>query len=179
MKTVRFWVGTGVLTAVCVLAIFAMATGYHIGRAGRVEGHVSYHGRPVAGGFVRFFPDDADRCDYARGRIDKHGHYEMDPDWRREGPGRTRFRICLTLDPNAFPTDPRPAEHSATPRADRAEAPGAQVVAVSMGSGGRAIPGAGPAGGSGSYPRFTDPATTHLAVQLGPEPAHIDIDLKD
>jgi hypothetical protein len=179
MKAVRFWVGTGVLTAACVLAILAVATGFHIGRAGRVEGRVIYRGGPLTGGFVRFFPDDTDRCDYARGPIDEHGHYEIDPDWRREGPGRTRFRICVTLDPDKYPTNPRPAEQSATPRPDRAGAPGAQVVALSMGSGGRAMPGAGPAGGSGSYPRFADPATTDLAVELGPEPARVDIDLKD
>jgi hypothetical protein len=182
MKTMRFWVGTGLLTAACVLIILAVSPGDNIAHTGRVGGRVTYQGRPLVGGSIFFFPDDMKRCDHGHADIDANGRYLIGPEWRREGPERTRFRICVILDQRKYPSTPRPAEGSATPRPDQIGAAGALVMTVSMGSEGLPFPGPrpGPATGSGPpLPRFSNPTATNLAVQLGPEPARIDIDLKD
>ena len=171
MKTMRFWVGTGLLTLICVLIILAMAPGEHIAGTGRVVGRVKYHGRPLVGGAIFFYPDDPKRSDFGRALIDEEGRFEIGSDWRREGPGRTRFRICVFLDPRKYPDAPRP---------DQGETPAAHVIPASMGSQGPGFPAPGPTVGSDSpRPHFSHPATTGLTVQLGPEPARINIDLKD
>jgi hypothetical protein len=178
MKTMRFWVGT----LICVLIILVIAPGEHIARTGRVVGRVKYHGRPLAGGAILFFPDEPKRADFGRAMIDETGRFAVDSDWRREGPGRTRFRICVFLDPTKYPGSPQPAQEGAAPRPDQGETPAAaaQVIPVSMVPGRLEFPAPRAAGGSDPPPpRFSNPATSGLAVQLGPEPARIDIDLKD
>ena len=115
MKIMRFWVGTGLLTLSCVLIILAMAPGEHIARTGRVVGRVKYHGRSVAGGAILFFPDDTKRSDFGRAMLDDEGRFAIESDWRREGPGRARFRICVFLDPKKYPGTPQPAHEGAGP----------------------------------------------------------------
>jgi hypothetical protein len=178
MKIMRFWVGTGLLTLTCVLVILAIAPGEHMARTGRVVGRVKYHGRPVVGGAILFFPDDSKRGDFGRGMIDENGRFAVGSDWRREGPGRTRFRICVFLDPRKYPSSPQPAQEGAAPRPDQGGTPPSYVIPASMGLD---LPGPRPAGGSSSPPsqRFSNPATSGLSVELGPEPARVDIDLKD
>jgi hypothetical protein len=178
MKTMRFWVGTGLLTLICVLIILAIAPGEHVARNGRVVGRVKYHGRPLVGGAILFFPDEPKRADFGRASIDEQGRFTVESDWRREG--RTRFRICVFLDPNKYPKDPHPAQDGAAPSPDQGGAAAAHVIPASMGSKGLAFPGASQAGASDPPPRrFSSPATSGLSVQLGPEPARIDINLKD
>jgi hypothetical protein len=177
MKTMRFWVGTGVLTMICVLIILAIAPGEHITRTGRVVGRVNYHGRPVVGGAILFFPDEPKRADFGRAMLDENGRFAVDSDWRREGPGRSRFRICVFLDPTRYPGTPQPAQEGAAPRPDRGGTPSSYVIPASMGMD---VSFPRPAGGSDQpRQRFSNPTTSGLSVELGPEPARVDIDLKD
>ncbi len=178
MKTMRFWVGTGLLTLTCVLIILAIAPGGHIAPTGRVVGRVKYHGRPLVGGAILFFPDDPKRADFGRAVLDENGRFAIDSDWRREGPGRTRFRICVFPDAKKYQGTPQQAQEGAAPHPDQGGTPAAYVIPASMGLD---FPGPRQAGGSDSppYQRFGHPATSGLAVELGPEPARVDIDLKD
>jgi hypothetical protein len=177
MKTMRFWVGTGLLTLTCVMLILAIAPGEHMARTGRVVGRIKYHGRPLVGGAILFYPDDPKRSDLGRAMIDENGRFAVESDWRREGPGRTRFRIGVFLDPKKYPGTPRPSQEGAAQRPDQGGTSVSYVIPASMGLD---SPAPSPAGGSDSPPpRFSNPATSGLTVELGPEPARIDIDLKD
>lgn len=188
MKQTRFWVGIGVLTTACVLLILVAAPGYHIIRySGRVDGRITYNGRPLQGGVVLFVPDDRERFDMSFAQIDRTGHYETDKDWRREGPGRTRFRICVVPDAHIYPRVPSPSmEGQVLPPEGSKRYRGLAMPAAVDAGGSDALPMRGStqspswARGLGGPPaRYYSPTTSDLAVELGNEPARIDIDLAD
>jgi hypothetical protein len=148
---------------------------------------VTYKGRPVTGGTVMFISTDRNRCEDRFGKINDQGRYEVDPNWRREGPDGTRFQICVFLDLRKYPLESPPADTRATPRPGESGGAdsrrggrrwsGAKVVRASWGSDGsestdRAVEPV-------RQHRFSDPKTSELTVRLGPEPAWVDIDLKD
>src|SRR5262249_48829135 len=95
MQRERFWFGTAMAAVPVVFVLLIMTPRVEVLEAGPIEGHVSIQGRPMAGGFILFVPEDSDG-DWGVGSIDEQGHFTMGPSWHREErKGETRFRICL------------------------------------------------------------------------------------
>jgi hypothetical protein len=185
MNNVRFWTGTLVLSGACGLVILATAPGYQISGSGRVKGRVTHNGQPLAGGMVIFVPADRERFDDTFAFTDENGDYTANPDWRREGPGQTVFRICVIPDAREFlklaPERPRGHEGTGGEPRPRRDGQSSDLKLVSNSSG----PGSSGSSSRVAIPasmpqrKFSNPLTTDLSVRLGPEPARIDIDVKD
>lgn len=179
MKTARFWTGTGLLTAACVMGIVTLAPGYRLAGDGLVEGRVWHRGRPLAGGIILFFPEDTERFTMGQAVIDQEGRFAADPEWQRGGPGSTNFRICVIPSLRAVR-----AVESASAAMNTKPGP-----TTGQGTEIRVVPAAlpGPTGPLPQYrpaqpsfvERFADPATSRLMVRLGAGPARIDLNLPD
>lgn len=177
MKTARFWTGTGLLTAVCVLGIVTLAPGYRLAGDGPVEGRVCYRGRPLAGGMILFFPEDRERFTMGQAIIDQYGRFAVDPEWQRGGPGSTNYRICVI--PSRRAAEAAEAEAAARnggAEATAGQATGARVLPAAMPWVGLSFPGDRPAR-SHFIERFADPDTSRLVVRLGSGPARIELNL--
>ena len=168
MKRDRFWFGAVVLGVPVVLGILLFTPGLRLTPSGPVEGSVSFHGRPLAGGSILFVPEDSKQTEWAHAWIDEKGHYAIGSDWRREGAnGRRRFHICVI-----------PDSHKIAARAAQGAQGGSwggHHASAWWGSGDVAFP--PPSGASGFPARLGNPRTTKLEVQLGSEPARIDVAL--
>jgi hypothetical protein len=165
MQKARFWFGTALVVIPLMVCAFLFTPGFRLTRSGPVEGWVSFHGRPLAGGSILFVPEDSKEREWALAWIDEKGHYVIGSGWTRDAAGtKTRFRICVI-----------PDTHEATAKArPRAESGGA-VDAAWWGVGDVAFP--TPSGKTEFPPRLSNPRTTQLAVDLGTEPARIDVAL--
>jgi len=163
MERERFWFGTAMAAVPVLFVLLTMTPRVEVLDSGPIEGHVSIHGRPMAGGFILFVPEDSNG-DWGAGLIDEQGHFTMGPGWhRREGKGETRFRICLI---------PRPREESgeAARGPDWAEA---AATWAEIGPGTKAVTNVA----AGFLERLSDPRTSNLKVRLDSGPAQVDIAL--
>jgi hypothetical protein len=167
MNKARFWFGTVTLVVPVLLIALAFAPGIRLIPRGPVEGRVSYHGRPLAGGSILFVPEDSRQAQCAYAWIDDDGHYVIGPGWRREGSGgKSRFRICVI-----------PDSHETAGRASQGarDKDGGGVATVWFGSSDLVFPAPSPASG---FPQgLNNPKTTKLEVQLGAEATRIDVAL--
>jgi hypothetical protein len=153
--------------------------------SGRVAGTVFYRGRPMAGGLIYFIPEESGRGERMCAGIDKDGHFECDPEWRRDPAARQRFRISVVPGPFNLRLTPPESDSGEGPEAeDRAGHDPAgdkdaspRIIRASLGSEGRPSPersiGSGWRRGSGRG------MIIQREVWLGPEPVHIALDLKD
>jgi hypothetical protein len=164
MKNERFWFGVALCVLPLVIILSALGPPSDDGRSGWVEGHVSIHGHPMAGGYIVFVPDDL-RLRSAVGWLDDQGHYVIGPGWRRKGEKvESRFRICLI------------------PKSRRSSwgvSHGPDWAGASGGGTNPAGPDASAAMNvaSGGLQRLSDPRTSDLEVRLDSGPAQIDIAL--
>jgi hypothetical protein len=156
VKRDRFWFGTAMIAVPVLFLLVALSPGIESTWSGRVEGHVSYHGHPLAGGSILFVPEDTGAA-WAHAWIDENGHYEIGSSWSRTASrSGTRYRICLI-----------PDSHRAASPAPR----GAAKRTAWSGAG--AFP--APAALSGFPAKFCDARTTPFGVVLGSEPTRVDI----
>jgi hypothetical protein len=163
MKRERFWFGSAVAVVVVMALVVAARPGVGVSESRPIEGHVRINGRPLAGGYIVFIPDDIKKH-WASGSIDETGHYVVRPSWdRREVRDEDSFRICL------FPASALSAVR-ATPESNRGDPGGAESHHRDSGS--------SPPNEDAGVPRqFSDPNTTLLKVHLGAEPTKVDIEL--
>lgn len=179
MKTARFWTGTGLLTAACVLGIVTLAPGYRLGGDGLVNGRVFHRGRPLAGGLILFFPEDRERFNMGQAVIEPDGRFAVDPEWRRGGPGAGNFRICIIPGPSAIQAaEAEEAVNDAILETADGPESGAQVLPAAMPGGIKPFAGNRPARPH-FIQRFAHPETSRLVVRLGSAPARIELNLPD
>jgi hypothetical protein len=148
------------MVAVPVLfLLISLSPGVGLTRSGPVEGHVTFHGSPLAGGSILFVPEDAGQGAWALAWIDDDGHYEIGSFWARDASNsKTRYRICLI-----------PKTQNAARQAHH----GAVSTTAWSGLGEVAFP--MPDASSGFPAKVCDPQTTQFQVMLGTEPAQVDI----
>ncbi len=179
MKTARFWTGTGLLTAACVLGIVTFAPGYRLAGDGLVEGRVCYRGRPLNGGLILFFPEDRERFNMGQAVIGEDGRFAVDPEWCRGGPGSTNFRICIIPSlKGAQAADAEEVAKEASQEAAAGQGTGAHLRPAALQEGGLPFPSDRPAR-LHFIERFADPATSRLVVRLGSGPARIELNLPE
>jgi len=95
------------------------------------------------------------------------GYYTVDSKWHRSDQNRTRYRICVVS--NAKP--------GGTQMPSRSDGAGFLMVPTTLNSEKTDVC---PAGAEHQLPeRFSDLQTSGLTVTLGPEPARVDLDLRD
>jgi hypothetical protein len=163
MQRERFWFATAMAAAPVVLLLLTMTPRIEMLGGGAIEGHVSVQGRPMAGGFILFVPEDSN-ADSAVGWIDEQGHFAMGPRWHRQGgSGETRFRICLIPQPR----------HGSREAAQGPDWAGAIEAWAEVDRGAKAVTGLA----SGFPERLSDPKTSNLEVRLDSGPAQVDIAL--
>ncbi len=181
MRTTRFWVGTAMLIGPCMMAVIATTSANPFIGIGRVDGHVSYHGRPLTGGMVMFLPDDREDSDWVNVPIGKDGRFSIDPGWRRAAKA-SRFRICVLPDRHQFALSPpiEEARPGVSP-ADRAGNTRGHIVPIFHAP--QPLRGPRPDPVPANVPefprRFTNPIESGLTVQLSREPASVSIDIED
>lgn len=151
MERERFWCGTTMIVVPLICLLLPFAPQIEFIQSGTIEGHVSFQGRPLTGGFILFVPED-ETCDSAAGYLDEEGHYLIGTRWIRKASTETRFRICLLPAPGPGPGD-------ALRSPDRAGERSGQAAA------------------SPELRRLRDPRTSNLKVRLDASPAHVDISL--
>ena len=155
---------------------------------GPVEGKVMYRGRPVAAGRISFLEDGHPLCEAVHAPIAASGYYQCPPYWVADRSTRRRYRIFVDLLEPEEATPPRPkAEAAGSGRAGGnlvplpypvvGSRPVAQVVRSAMESPHPDEP-TRPVVRSPRH-RFSDSATTDLAVWLDHEAARVDVELKD
>jgi len=167
MRRVRSRTAYALSFACSSLVILALLPDGQFSSAGPVWGQVSYQGRPLKSGTVMFLPTGVDQGLWASATIRENGCYAVPADWSRPGPGRGRYKICIIPGPRRMNLQPFPGNEGAPP----------SVVQV---SGGTELLVSGGAEAKLEIPdRFTQGFSSSLEVSLGPEPACIDIDLKD
>ena len=187
MRTARFWTAAIAFTSLGPGILIATSVG-NFDESGRVEGRVTYNGRPLRGGSIMFVSQDR-RSEDKVVCIDETGHYDSGTEWRRDHSAPTRFRIVILPDPDRYPYDP-PVTKRRRLRGTR-PGPGRQPQRGAR-RGGVTVPHDDPALGQGlgrgmRQPDFkpigirpiSDIDRTHLAVELGAEPARVNIDVKD
>jgi hypothetical protein len=185
MKTERYWMGVGMFTCF-VMGIFIAVFGGWLTPRGVIDGTVTYRGRPVSGGMVVFASLDL-RSDSGTARIDAKGHFVCPWWWKRDNAGESRFQIRLVPDPR-LRSVAGPATSSKDSQSDRGpvvDDPArsaereftTRVLHTSMGTDATVS-----TRRLGELPGELPPSTAQLKVMevlLGPESAHIDIDLGD
>jgi hypothetical protein len=169
MQKARFWLGTALVVIPLMLCAILFMPGFRLTRNGPVEGWVSYHGRPLAGGSILFVPEDSKETEWALAWIDEKGHYVIGSGWAREGSSsKTRFRICVIPNTHELTAKPPWGPRSSDGSWGAAEAAWWGVGDVAFPS---------PIGSTGFPQRLSNPRTTQLEVDLGSEPARIDVSL--
>jgi hypothetical protein len=164
MHKARFWFGTAMAVVPVLSLLLAMALSVEVKQSGPIEGHVSFHGRPLPGASVLFIPEDTPRLSWGLGCADENGHYVLGSEWHREiMKGKLRFRICVMPDYRDPSLKAAPGSSSAGIRQAQSGATTAGIGTMSVASG---------------LPRpWSDPKTTQLEVQLDSGPAQVDIAL--
>jgi hypothetical protein len=159
MRMDRFWFGAAMIAVPVLFLGGSLSPGIELTQSGSVEGQVTFHGRPLAGGLILFVPEGMREGSRALAWIDENGHYRIDSVWdRKVSSSKTRYRICLTPDTDKVA---RPSQHR-----------DAYATAWS-GAGDVAFP--APPASSGFPAKVCDPKTTQFEVLLGSEPARVDI----
>jgi len=164
MQKDRFWFGTFLVAAPALLCLMLVMPRIETRRGGPLEGQVKIHGRPMAGGFIVFVPDDP-KANAAVGAIDEKGHYEIESRWLRENAkSQAHFRICLI---------PKPGRDDRNVGIEREPARLGDAGGATEHDGLTTI-----ATVASKWPRrLSDPKTSHLEVEIGPEPTRVDITL--
>jgi hypothetical protein len=159
MKKYRFWFGTAMIVVPVMLLLVSLSPGIELARSGPVEGHVTFHGRPLAGGSILFVPEDTRDGAWALAFLDENGHYTIGSIWsRKASSSKARYRICL------IPDSPGTPSRSLDSPAMNAALSGVGAVAFPP-----------PATSSGFPTTLCDPKTTRFEVVLGSEPSRVDI----
>lgn len=190
MKNARFWTGLVFCTGL-PLSLVMGTVGRDSMKSSSVYGKVSYNGRPLSSGLVLFESLDRVRSPDIVALIDHEGRFNGRAEWQLNPPGRTQFRIHVYPDPRENQDSPilAPAGNSGNPAEERMR----EILShrVSMGNG-MAVVEEGPASidvetpGPNDESRMEDGGLPtrnrpmrRPEIWLGPEPTHIDIDLKD
>jgi hypothetical protein len=160
----RFWFGMAMVIVPVLLLLLMFTPSVEENESGPVEGHVSFHGRPLAGGTILFIPKDSPCVGWVTGGIDESGHYEIGSEWHRELlKGRAGYRICVM--PDYHKTSGRISQGP-----DRARTGGTRSGTKAAGYPNMSV--------ASGFPRqLTDPQTTRLEVRLDSGPAQVDIAL--
>jgi hypothetical protein len=168
MQRSRFWFGVGLGAVPVLLAALLLSPALHLTSNGPVEGWVSYHGQPLAGGSILFVPDDPRHCEWAHAWLDEKGHYVIGSGWQRDGSdGKTRYRICVI--PNSHQLASKLGSNRGVGLSS------GELSSAWWGLGEVAFP--APGAGTGFPPRLSNPTTTQLQVQIGSEPSRVDVAL--
>jgi len=185
MSTARFYTGLVILAGLAMVILIAIP-GRQAAPSGPVEGSVALHGRPLTGGMIFFSSEDPEDGEGVSAKIDRNGHFECDRRWRRDRAARMRFRIDIVPAPHNLEPDPPRDDPGEIPEAgahadpdrvgDGGGGPIRRITRASLRSQGRPSPGRAVESGWRRRPRDL-PRTQQ--VWLGPEPAHLDIDLRD
>lgn len=159
MNKERLWFGTGMVVVPLLFVVAALGPSVQATPGGVVEGHVTFHGRPLVGGSILFVPEDRHDA-WALAWIDEKGDYVIGSVWaRKASSGKTRYRICVI-----------PDSHGRVIQAMHRMANSAW-----SGPGDAAFP---PPDTSSGFPaQLCSPKTTGLQVLLGTEPARVDVTL--
>jgi hypothetical protein len=159
MRKDRFWFGVATIAVPVLFLVVSRSPGLELTQSGPVEGQVTFHGRPLAGGLILFVPEGMCEGTRALAWIDEEGHYRIGSVWdRKASSSKTRYRICLTPDTDKVA---RPSRH------------GDDYATAWSGAGDVAFP--APPTSSGFPAKVCDPKTTQFEVLLGSEPARVDI----
>lgn len=164
MQKDRFWFGLVLVGAPALFCLLLTLPRIESRRGRPLEGQVNIHGRPMAGGFIVFVPDDP-KANMAIGSLDKKGHYEIEARWLEEdAKSRTHFRICLIPKPQPDDRDGEIVREPARLGDGRGEAEDVRSTTIAKVA-------------AGVPRRLTDPRTSDLEVQLVPEATRVDITL--
>jgi hypothetical protein len=167
MKKSRFWFGVGLVVFPVLVGALLFAPTLRLTGRGPVEGFVSFHGRPLAGGSILFVPADPNHAQWAHAWIDESGHYRIGSGWDRGGSSNGKpFRICVIPNSHSMGTTAHGSQGDSTAQS---------FDAAWWGLGNVAFP--TPPSGSGFPRRLSNPATTGLKVRIGSEPSRIDVTL--
>ncbi len=159
MKRDRFWFGTAMVAVPMLFFLASMSPGIALTRSGPVEGHVSFHGRPLAGGSILFVPEDTRQGVWAMAWIDEDGYYTIDSAWtRKASASKMRYRICLM-----------PDSHKMAVKGRR------KLAMKTSWSGTGTVGFPAPDASSGFPAQVCDPKTTRFEAVLGTEPAQVDV----
>jgi hypothetical protein len=185
MRTARFYTGL-VMVATLAMAMLMVIPGRKAAPSGRVEGTVTVHGQPWTGGAILFIPEEPQDGEGISATIDNDGHFVCNPGWRRDRAARMRFRIEVMLPREDVALAPLLDVPGAIPEvgggayADRigegGRGPNRRIARASLTSQDRNSPARVVELG---WRRHSSDRCRTEQVWLGPEPAHIDIDLKD
>ncbi len=168
MHRSRFWFGVGLVLVPVLFGALLFGPSLRLTPRGPVEGFVSFHGRPLAGGSILFVPEDPRHHEWAHAWIDGAGHYRIESGWDRDGSGDgDRFRICVIPNSHKVGTKAPQGPHGDSARRNFGTA--------WWGIGEVAFP--APPAGSGFPRRLSNPATTELEVRIGSSPSRIDVTL--
>jgi hypothetical protein len=187
MRKRGFWAGIFALAVLAPAVLIATSIG-DPENSGHVKGRVTYNGEPVKGGSIMFVSEDRERSDDKAVMIDEQGRYDCGTHWRRSWSHPTRFRICVILDGRKYP--PKNPQAGAITHAE--VNPGKMIKSWPFHGGGTASPDPGPGAAvpaafewphpedeMSQHRRFSHVEVTDLVVQLGPEPALINVALKE
>jgi len=145
-----------------------MAPGLDTASSGPVHGRVTYNGQPLSGCFIVFATMPGTPGEWGSASIGQDGYYTINSKWHRGNQEGTRYRICIVSNPKALV--------SQTP--SRNEDAGFEVVPTNLNSE-KASVCASVRADHQPPERFSDLRTSGLRATLGPEPARVDIDLRD
>jgi hypothetical protein len=183
MRTARFYTGLVILVGPAMAILLAIPSP-RAAPSGPVEGTV-LSDRPSVGGVIFFTPEDPQGGEGISARIHEDGHFECDPRWRRDRAARMRFRIDIVLTSQDFAPAPTPDDTGEMPEAgdgadsdrvgDGGRGPIRRIARASSRSQGRTS--LRRMAESGRLRRSGQLRRTER-VWLGPEPAHLDIDLR-
>lgn len=164
MQKERFWFGTSLVVIPALFFLMLIMPPMKAPRGGPLEGDVKIHGRPLAGGYILFVPDDS-KAATAIGLIDGQGHYQIESRSLEEGAEvPTHFRIRLIANQDDDDVNHEIVSEPAPIRDAQSHAEANRPRTVTKVAAG--------------LPRWlTDPRTSALQVQIGPEPTRVDITL--
>jgi hypothetical protein len=183
MRTARFYTGLVILAALAMPIIMVIPRP-RAAPSGPVEGTV-HSDRPSVGGAIFFTPEEPEAGEGISARIDEDGHFECDPRWRRDRAARMRFRVDIVLAPKDVAPAPPPDDAGEAPEAgdgtdpdrvgDGGRGPVRRIARASLRSwGGRPSRRSAESG----WRRPSSELRRTERVWLGPEPVHLDIDLR-
>ncbi len=168
MKKSRFWFGVGLVVVPVLLVSLLFAPSFRLTPRGPVEGFVSFHGRPLAGGSILFVPEDPRHNEWAHAWIDETGHYRIESGWNRgQSSDGKPFRICVIPNSHSLGSKALWGPHGDWGCGSFGEA--------WWGIGDVAFP--SPPAGTGFPGRLSNPDTTQLHVRIGSQPSRIDVTL--
>lgn len=186
MRTARFWTGLIILAGLATAIVLAIP-GRQAAPGGPVEGTVVFHGRPLSGGTIFFSPEAWEDGEGTVARIDKNGHFECNPQWRRDRAPWMRFRIDIMMAPNKVSREPSPDDRGeipetrddddTDPRRGGGRRPTRRILRATLQS--RVQPSLGRPDESGRQRRTGVSRIIQREVWLDREPTHLDIDLSD